>query len=330
MSKPLVAADHAIASDDERNPKGEDATATHRERRVSAFGLFDGHGGPQCSSWCASGKEEILAMLPRLVASGRRLPTAKAVDDAFWKVDAEVGAALAQAAAAADGAKNAGSTATVLLVEKVKPRSSSRRGKVRDSSSEESTRRSGSRLFGQQEDESAPALGGLRCCWAWVGDSTGLTVDMTSGQLGACTKNHVPEVGPPPPHRHAHPEAVLSVGDGPTASHRASYVVDPPPEAPRAKLRPTARTCSRLATRSLPRAVQDTTERANLHLMSAVAAAQDPKSAAGSSSKALIAEAAAAAAARAAEVREARADPVSSLWHRCVLEVRCRDGGSDG
>ena len=184
---PLAVA-HALATDMKKNPKGEDATAVCHEKRISAYGLFDGHGGPQCSHWMADGKEEFAAFLPRMLASGRRLPKEKAIADAFWSMDADVGAAMATAKL-----KNAGATATVLLVEKLRPRGSTHsKGHSEDRSSEPVAE--GAELSRQDTMGSAQALGGLRCCLAWVGDSTGVTVDMSTGKVGIATKNHLPEV----------------------------------------------------------------------------------------------------------------------------------------
>ena len=155
----------------EESHKGEDFWVTQTQGRVCGFGVFDGHGGKDCARFCASKGPE--GILPRLLMKST-LPTPTEVEDAFWKVDAECGPALAARGGHGrqGGGAHAGTTSNVLFIEALPARSSK---------------------AGPASAAGLGSLGGYRCLWAWTGDSTGITVDMSSGKLGPCTTNHVPE-----------------------------------------------------------------------------------------------------------------------------------------
>ena len=153
--------------------KGEDFWTHQIVGAVNGFAVFDGHGGKDCARQCAS--EESDGVLPRLLA-GSTLPTATEIADAFWDMDAKCGAALAARGGHGreGGGAHAGSTSNILFVEALEPRKSKQAAAIVPSS-----------------DPARPS--GFRCIWAWTGDSTGITVDMSAGKLGPCTANHIPD-----------------------------------------------------------------------------------------------------------------------------------------
>lgn len=79
--------------------KGEDEWALQQTPSAVAFGIFDGHTGGVMSAACAK------SFLPRILGYDR-LPSTKALADAFWAIDEEVGVTGTMA----------GTTATVLVV----------------------------------------------------------------------------------------------------------------------------------------------------------------------------------------------------------------------
>lgn len=141
----------SVGSANKPSDKDEDTHATHTRGAVSAFGVWDGHGGKGCSAACADAES---GMLSKLTENGR-LPTESEVADVFWQLDATVGAKLAKIGGhgRAGGGAHAGATAALLLSE-------------------------------MQAD------GSLKCMLAWVGDSTMCAVDMKSGRFMWSTSNH--------------------------------------------------------------------------------------------------------------------------------------------
>mmetsp|Transcript_30584 Transcript_30584/g.79406 ORF Transcript_30584/g.79406 Transcript_30584/m.79406 type:complete len:401 (+) Transcript_30584:74-1276(+) len=147
-----------VAIVNEESHKGEDASSTMDRAGVLAYGVFDGHGGKHCSQACASnGPSGILPMILSAM-DGSTLPSDTAVTDAFWTADAAIGADMLLHAER----PHAGSTATILCLAP---------GKSADADFE--------------------------CLLAWVGDSTGIVVDMQgAGRLAHVSRNHSPDVMP--------------------------------------------------------------------------------------------------------------------------------------
>ena len=79
--------------------KGEDTLAVHQLHGLTAFGVFDGHGGKQSAQHCAD------TLLQDLLASG--MPTSEAMAEAFWHADEVLG----------KRGVTDGTTATVLVVQ---------------------------------------------------------------------------------------------------------------------------------------------------------------------------------------------------------------------
>ena len=156
---------HGLAN--KASDKGEDFTAFDSKGGTSAFGLFDGHGGKYCANICAELAGQ--GLLPRLLELN---PASKeAIVDTFWAADAEIGRTLCS-----QGHEKAGSTATVLLVR-------SQGGETGAAVNAATPGSSG--MFG-----GAGAGGALECTLAWVGDSTALAVDMSSGKRVLKSYNH--------------------------------------------------------------------------------------------------------------------------------------------
>lgn len=87
----------------EESTKGQDRHESLELESISAFGVFDGHGGIECSQAL---KE---ALLPKILGPGA-FPGDEQIVDSYWALDQAVGADLA-----AQG-NHAGSTCTVLVV----------------------------------------------------------------------------------------------------------------------------------------------------------------------------------------------------------------------
>ena len=130
----------------EESKKGQDRHAALEVIGVSAFGVYDGHGGTEC----AEALKE--ALLPRLLAEG--FPADADIANAFWTIDEEAGAKMAQQDC------HAGSTCTVLIVGTPEAKRDSRR----------LSRRS-----------SAPVRRDLRCKLAWVRDAARATACVPCG-----------------------------------------------------------------------------------------------------------------------------------------------------
>ena len=158
--------------------KGEDRYSSLLKDRLYGFGLFDGHGGPDCAKHCASTEAE--GILPQ-VLSGSHLPTHETIADAFWTADAVCGPVMA-ARGKKEGLKkggHAGSTATILLVEALPGKKEQAADATADATSPNKK--------GKQKS------GGFKCLFAWVGDSTALAVNMSNGQICSQTINHTPD-----------------------------------------------------------------------------------------------------------------------------------------
>ena len=172
----MALAPQIMAVVNEESHKGEDFWTTKSAGQVVGYGVFDGHGGKDCARHCASeGPEGVLPQL--LSGPGAKLPTAAEVTDVFWSVDAVCGPALAARGGHGrdGGGAHAGSTSNVLFVEALQSPKSAKASSPKD------------------EAAAAGRPAGYRCIWAWTGDSTGITVDMSNGKLGPCTVNHVPD-----------------------------------------------------------------------------------------------------------------------------------------
>ena len=146
--------------------KGEDCAARFEEGgELHGFAIYDGHGGPDCARYCA---HEDTGFLPSLLRGRASLPEAEAIADVFWAADAECGAWLAARGGHGrdGGGAHAGSTATLLMVQRLAAGSSTGVGM---------------------------AGGGFRCRFAWVGDSMALTVDMATGKMIDHTLIHCPD-----------------------------------------------------------------------------------------------------------------------------------------
>ena len=172
---PALAPPLQMAVVNEESHKGEDFWTSRTAGQVVGYGVFDGHGGKDCARHCASeGPEGVLPQL--LSGPDAKLPTAAAVVDVFWSVDAVCGPALAARGGHGrdGGGAHAGSTSNVLFLEALE-------------------RQKSAKASSKDEAASAGRPAGYRCIWAWTGDSTGITVDMANGKLGPCTANHVPE-----------------------------------------------------------------------------------------------------------------------------------------
>lgn len=142
----------------QESKKGQDRHAVlEMSSGISAFGVYDGHGGDEC----AEALKE--ALLPRLLAQG--FPADQEITDAFWAIDAEAGTRMAQQDC------HAGSTCTVLIVGTPLARRDSQR----------LSRRS-----------TVPEIRELRCKLAWVGDSSALVVSMQGSDYSKTTP-HTPE-----------------------------------------------------------------------------------------------------------------------------------------
>lgn len=131
----------------ESSSKNQDRHSTFNADGVSAFGVYDGHGGTECAQALAD------SLLPSLLTNG--FPEDAVVEDVFWGIDEDVGSAMAKVRC------HAGSTCTVLLVKgRFEHKSTG------ESSSELPSGCASSRLIG------------MHAKLAWVGDSSGLVVDM--------------------------------------------------------------------------------------------------------------------------------------------------------
>ena len=131
----------------ESSNKNQDRHSTFNADGVSAFGVYDGHGGTECAQALAD------SLLPSLLTNG--FPEDAEVEDVFWGIDEDVGSAMAKVRC------HAGSTCTVLLVE----------GRFEDKSKGESSSELPSGCASSR-------LIGMHAKLAWVGDSSGLVVDM--------------------------------------------------------------------------------------------------------------------------------------------------------
>lgn len=131
--------------------KGEDRFATHAHGDFVGFAVYDGHGGPEVAATLA---DPTIGMLPKILAADTPL-AASNIEDVFWSFDAEVGKehALREGGGKKGRGLHDGSTVSVLLV-----------------------------------DSSTPTQPTLN--FAWVGDSTAVCVDMSTGEQVYATANH--------------------------------------------------------------------------------------------------------------------------------------------
>lgn len=154
--------------------KGEDFAVNDVRKERAVIGVFDSHGGAEAGRLCHSTLTERLL--------GGEVPfERKEIVDHFWEMDHQLGA---------DGVMS-GTTATLLMVSRAKS-ATSKAGSQSVPCEQQAVDTEGS--YGETKDAVKPAA--LHCTLAWVGDSRGLLVDMTSPhptpQIG-CTTLHTPD-----------------------------------------------------------------------------------------------------------------------------------------